>query len=70
MGVSGYQSIFLARDKLALQRLEECNQVFLLLWSEIKAEGVAFYGVGRFAIRFEASWHVIIVEAFGVEPIF
>jgi hypothetical protein len=70
MGVSGYQSIFLAMDKLALQRLQECNQVFLFLRSEIKAERVTFYGVGRFAIRFEASWHVILVEAVGVEPIF
>jgi hypothetical protein len=67
--VSGYQSL-LAMDKLALQRLEECNQVFLFLWSEIKTEVVTFYGVGRFAIRFEASWSVIVVEAVGVEPIF
>jgi hypothetical protein len=57
-------------DKLALQRLEECNQVFLFLWSEIKTEGVTFYSVGRFAIRFEASWRVILVEAVRVEPIF
>ena len=31
---------------------------------------MTFYGVGRFAIRFEASRHVILVEAVGVEPIF